>query len=503
MSIDLLYAGSDPERIATLVTTSAFNVCVVDSLDRARDRLAIAPFDVLVLDRADDEATTFLTTLSHTEPSLPVVIETDTHVDIPQSLYDETVTPGAVDELVAVVDSLLTDAPTEDDAEVGQRSVGDGGVTAGPITDQSYTDIVGDRTFAEAVVKGLPDILFLTDLGGNMLRWNDRLNAITGFTDEEIRAKSPSDFFEEVIDVRRKVAVMQGDTDIRFTADLKTASGDVIPYELTASLVGCGDAQFICGVARDITERREAERQLDAAVKELEQSNTELEQFAYVASHDMKEPLRMVSSYLELLERRYGDQLDEDAQEFIEFAVEGSERMREMINGLLAYSRVGRQMRDFERVDMNDILETAQSNLRIAIEESDAVVEADDLPTLRCDAGQLTQLFQNLVANAIKYTDDDTDPRISITVGRDEDEWVFAVADNGIGIPEDRQGSVFEIFSGEGAQKGTGSGIGLAICEKIVGHHGGRIWVDSAVGEGSTFSFTIPDDGERETATAE
>lgn len=490
VTVDLLYVGNRSETVSALVTTSELNVCTVATPDSALDRLAVAPFDVLVLDAAVDDAADLLSAVDARSPTLPVVVEADSPDSLPTRLYDDVVPPASVDELVAAVESLAADGSPEVAYDQGRVSLGDGGVSTSSVGERTFADIVGDGTFADAVVKGLPDVLFLTDLDGNLLRWNDRLNAVTGYTDEEIRATAPREFFEGEIDVRSKVVEMKDETDIRFTADLRTHDGTVVPYELTASLVGCGDAKFICGVGRDITERREAEERLDEAVEELEQSNTELEQFAYVASHDMKEPLRMVSSYLELLERRYGDQLDENAQEFIDFAVEGAERMREMINGLLAYSRVGRQTRSFDRVDVADILETAQSNLRIAIDESDAVVEADDLPTVRGDPGQLTQLFQNLIANAIKYTDEGP-PHVDVSVEKQGDCWQFAVSDNGVGIPAERQESIFEIFSGEGGQ--SGSGIGLAICEKIVDHHGGRIWVESTAGEGSTFYFTIPD----------
>lgn len=493
VTIDLLYVGDESETISGLVTSSGLSVCAVATCERALDRLAVAPFDVLVVSETVDDAATLLSTVDSHSPTLPVVVETASTPDLPTDLYDETALPTAVDELTTAVDTLVGGVSTSTCTAARRVSLGDGGVSASLAGERSFADIVEDGTFANAVVKGLPDVLFLADLDGNLLCWNDQLNAVTGYTDDEIREKVPSEFFENDIDVRTKVAEMRDDTDIRFTADLVTRDGTIIPYELTASLVGTADEQFICGVGRDITERRRAERQLDEAVEELEQSNTELEQFAYVASHDMKEPLRMVSSYLELLERRYGEDLDADAQEFIDFAVEGAERMREMINGLLAYSRVGRQTRDFEAVESRDIIETAKSNLRIAIEESDAVVETEELPTVYGDPGQLTQLFQNLIANAIKYTDDGR-PHVDISVTREDDSWLFAVSDDGIGISEDRQSSVFEIFSGEGGQ--SGSGIGLAICDKIVDHHGGRIWVESAVDEGSTFYFTIPDAAE-------
>jgi light-regulated signal transduction histidine kinase (bacteriophytochrome) len=203
----------------------------------------------------------------------------------------------------------------------------------------------------------------------------------------------------------------------------------------------------------------------------------------------MKEPLRMVASYLELLERRYADDLDDDAREFIGFAVEGADRMREMIDGLLEYSRIGRRSEPFEPVDLAEVLRTAQSNLALAIDESDARIRTDELPTVRGDAGQLVQLFQNLLENAIKYAGA-SPPEIRVDAVEREFEWRVSVEDRGIGIADDRIEEIFVLFSDDPER--PGNGIGLAICEKIVDAHGGRIWVESEPGVGSTFHFTLP-----------
>jgi signal transduction histidine kinase len=243
---------------------------------------------------------------------------------------------------------------------------------------------------------------------------------------------------------------------------------------------------------REVTERKRAEQELHLALTALERSNADLEQFAYVASHDLQEPLRMVASYVKLLERRYGDKLDADAREFMEYAVEGAERMRVMITDLLAYSRVGTQAAQPMLIDSGEALEAALENLKLAIEESGAIISHGDLPQVTGDLLQLTHLFQNLVGNAIKFCGEQP-PRISIEAREQDGEWVFSVIDNGIGIDPGYADRIFDIFQRlhtRGEYPGTG--IGLAICKKIVDRHGGRIWMESQPGEGCIFNFTIP-----------
>ncbi|MGE3269485.1 MAG: CHASE3 domain-containing protein [Chloroflexota bacterium] len=245
---------------------------------------------------------------------------------------------------------------------------------------------------------------------------------------------------------------------------------------------------------RDVTERRTAERALEDRARELSRSNADLEQFAYVASHDLQEPLRAVVSYLQLLERRYQGQLDERASRYIGHAVEGGHRMQKLINDLLTYSRVGRRGEDLAPVSFQSILDRALTSLQIAIEESEAVVSYDEpLPTITADATQMLQLIQNLLANAIKFRSEAA-PRIHISCERIDTAWRFSVRDNGIGIAPEYHDRVFVLFQRlHGREEYAGTGIGLAVCKKIVERHGGSLWVESTEGGGSTFRFTIPD----------
>jgi len=246
-------------------------------------------------------------------------------------------------------------------------------------------------------------------------------------------------------------------------------------------------------VFRDVTESHRVEEELAERREELERSNAELEQFAYVASHDLQEPLRMVASYTQLLARRYRGRLDDDADEFIGYAVDGATRMQALINDLLTYSRVQRRQLELTTVSSAAAVDAALSNLRGAIQDRDAVVQVDDeLPEVRGDLTQLTQLFQNLMGNALKFTNG-ARPEVHVGVRRRPEEWVFSVSDNGIGIDPQHTERIFEVFQRlHTREEYPGTGIGLAVCKKIVERIGGRIWVQSEPGSGATFSFAIP-----------
>ncbi len=225
--------------------------------------------------------------------------------------------------------------------------------------------------------------------------------------------------------------------------------------------------------------------------EELRRSNADLEQFAYVASHDLQEPLRMVSSYMQLLSRRYAEHLDEDAQDFIGFAVDGAQRMQMLIDDLLAYSRVGTKGAPLEPTDTEVALHRALSNLEVAVEEAGATVTSGSLPRVLGDTGQLVQLFQNLVGNGIKFSGEDR-PRVEVEATQIEDGWQFCVRDNGIGIEPQYRQRIFQLFQRlHTRDRYPGTGIGLALCKRIVERHGGTVWVESARDKGSAFYFTL------------
>ncbi len=253
-----------------------------------------------------------------------------------------------------------------------------------------------------------------------------------------------------------------------------------------------GQVEYFSTISRDITDRKRAEEELSRQAQELARSNADLEQFAYLASHDLQEPLRMVASYLQLLQKRYEGKLDADADEFIHYAVDGATRMSKLIHGLLEYSRVCTRDKPFEATDCDEVYDGAVSNLKTAMEESRADVTHDPLPTIVADPVQLVSLFQNLIANGIKFRGKDR-PKLHVSAHEDGGVWKFSVRDNGIGIKREYAKRIFVIFQRlHGREEYPGTGVGLAICKKIVERHGGKIWMESKPGEGSIFYFTLP-----------
>jgi PAS domain S-box-containing protein len=241
----------------------------------------------------------------------------------------------------------------------------------------------------------------------------------------------------------------------------------------------------------DVTKNKDAEIKMGELVKELARSNKDLEQFAYVTSHDLKEPLRMVSSFTQLLEKRYKGQLDKDADEFIKFIVDGAQRMQQLLDDLLEYARIT-EVKEYEMVSLNEVVEESINNLKVAIEESYAVITIDTLPSIVANRTLMVQLFQNLIANAIKFQSEKT-PKIHISSKKKNNKYYISVKDNGIGINPKYQKKIFKVFKRlHTMEEYDGTGIGLSITQKIVAHHNGNIWVKSEPGEGSTFSFSIP-----------
>ena len=320
-------------------------------------------------------------------------------------------------------------------------------------------------------------------------------------TPEQLYGKTPFDLFHPDYHplIRDRIADMNlGGIAPLIEEKIIRMDGEVRDVEVAATPFLDKAGWAIQVTLNDITERKKAELALAQKAEELARSNAELEQFAYVASHDLQEPLRSIAGFSQLLAKRYRGKLDQDADDFIEYIVEGAIRMQALIQGLLTYSRLGTRGGDFASIDSADSLRSALSNLQRVILKTEAVIAYDDLPTVHADGIQLTQLFQNLIGNAIKFQPPDRRPEIKISAEWVREEWRFAVKDNGIGIAPKHQERVFLIFQRLNARSEyPGTGIGLAICKRIVERHGGRIWVASQLGEGATFYFTMP--GERGT----
>ena len=351
-----------------------------------------------------------------------------------------------------------------------------------------------NKAITDSVIESLPGVFYQISTEGRFVRWNEEFERVTGYAPEEIAAMSPLDLFKGEDKERVGAAIAKvfeaGETEVG--ADFVSKSGKATPYWFTGTLKQLGGSPYLIGMGTDVSELSEIETELRRSTEGLERSNKELEQFAYVASHDLQEPLRMVSSYTQLLERRYKDQLDDTAREFIAYAVDGASRMQKLINDLLSFSRVQTKGGSFEPVDLNHTLGQARANLSAAIEENCALVINDELPTIVADPTQMLSVFQNLVGNAIKFHGEDP-PRVTITASETEREVEIRIKDNGIGIREEHQGRIFIIFQRLHNRKDyPGTGIGLALCKRIVERHGGQIRVESEEGLGSTFILTLP-----------
>lgn len=393
------------------------------------------------------------------------------------------------------------------------------------VTDRKYVEqsLRTSEARYRNIVEAVPVGIILTNEHGTITYYSAQAREMFGLEDDQVALGT---------DYRAWLASGQqcpdrrnsdGDPGVIPRTEVRLQRGDHSEYwaEVTSVLLDEGFA--LSGrrrgsiiVVQDVSDRKQANEALARYAAELERSNQELEQFAYVASHDLQEPLRMVASYVQLLAKDYGGKLDADADEYISFAVDGARRMQRLIDDLLAFSRVGTRGQQFQPVDCNQLLQDVLRGLKLAIEESGAVVTSGELPTIMADRGQIYQLLQNLIANAIKFRAD-APPRIHISAtwhtggdnggspvpspgsspGLNSDEhasWVFAVADNGIGIDPQYAERIFVIFQRlHSRAQYSGTGIGLAICKKIVERHGGRIWVESTLDHGATFYFRLPE----------
>jgi PAS domain S-box-containing protein len=323
---------------------------------------------------------------------------------------------------------------------------------------------------------------------------NRQLAYILGYEEDELIGRpSPGFVLAEDRDAVRENAVrmLKGGCSLGYEFRVVTKQAKIKWVMETVAPVFYKRKRATLGSLIDMTERKQIEERLKQITLEMQRSNTELEQFAYVISHDLQEPLRMVSSYTQLLAKRYSNKLDADADEFIAYAVDGARRMQTLLHDLLEYSRVGTRGKPFSLVNCEHIVEQAMANLKIAIEECGASVSYDVLPTIMADEGQMVRLFQNLIGNAIKFRREEA-PQVHISAQRRNNIVTFSVKDNGIGIDREHSQSIFEIFRRlHTIEEYPGTGMGLAICKKIVERHGGHISVQSQLEQGSTFYFSV------------
>jgi PAS domain S-box-containing protein len=351
------------------------------------------------------------------------------------------------------------------------------------------------------LLEAAPDAMVVVNQGGEIVLLNVQAEKRFGYHRDELVGQKvkniiPEGFAERLIADGLRTAedalAQQMGTGIELTGRRK--NGSDFPLEIMLSPLESAEGTLVTAAIRDITERKKSEGHLLKTVRELKRSNDELQQFAYVASHDLQEPLRMVASYTQLLAKRYKGRLDSDADEFIAYAVDGSNRMQDLIQDLLAYSRAGTNGKVLHKISSETALNKALTNLRTTIGESGAVVTHDPLPVITTDDTQLAQVFQNLVGNAIKYRSAEV-PHVHVSAAKNGgNEWIFSVRDNGLGIDPQYFDRIFILFQRlHGRTEFKGTGIGLAICKKMLERMGGRIWVESQPEKGSTFHFALPE----------
>ncbi|GEM_PF-1345692 len=377
------------------------------------------------------------------------------------------------------------------------------------ISQQRAQEIQLQGEWRDTILAGIGDAVIAADMHGNISFMNQVAEALTGWPTAEAVGKPLTEVYNvtreadntDLAEMRR-----QGAQDVSLTPivakRLVAREGGEIAIDDNIALIKDGQGRAVGSVVvcRDMTQQRQLEQErlrwIEAQARYaimLRRSNDNLQQFAYVASHDLQEPLRMVTSYLQLIEQRYATALDDSGREFITFAVDGASRMKELISGLLAYARLDTQEQEIATfVSFNDIVDQVLKSLKFTISDAGASVTKDDLPEIQADSLQIMQLFQNLIGNALKFH---TDKPLHIHIGAEKkgDEWLFSIKDDGIGIAPEYQERIFGLFQRlHRRSEYSGTGIGLAICKKVVERHNGRIWVESELGKGAAFCFTLP-----------
>jgi PAS domain S-box-containing protein len=371
--------------------------------------------------------------------------------------------------------------------------------TAMDITQRKQWELALRRSQAtlKAIIDNTPAVIYMKDRKSRLILANQGLEKLLGAREEELLGKSDYDFWaKEYADKLREndLKVFESGQSLK-TEEIIPAEGvqrTYIVHKFPLYIEG-HDESIVCGISMDITEQKESENALRTLSAELQRSNRELEQFASVASHDLKEPIRMVNSYLQLLSKKVWGQLDETSRGYLTFALDSSKRMCDLVDSLLKYAKLGSKRLDLEAIEVNSLLRDVIENLGSMIRDAKAEIQFQGLPTIRADRIQLAQLFQNLISNGLKFSRKDQAPRVRITSQEAKDGWTFAVEDNGIGIEPEYRGEIFDIFRRLHPQSDyPGEGIGLATCKRIAERHGGRIWVEASSLGGASFSFRLP-----------
>ena len=339
-------------------------------------------------------------------------------------------------------------------------------------------------------------ILILDADTGQIVEVNPFLITMLGFSRDQFLGKKLWEIglFKDIVANKENFEELQRKEYVRYEdMPIETADGQRIAVEFLSNVYTVNNKKVIQCNIRDITVRKKLEEDLKIKAAELVRSNIELQQFAYVASHDLQEPLRAISGFTELLVKRYHGKIDEKADKYLDFITEGTLRMQQMIQDLLTYSRVQTQEHKYVLTNSNISLDLALSDLQVATKEHHAVITNDPLPSIYADQEQITKMFQNLIGNAIKFHKPGVAPHIHLAAKQDEKSWIFSVSDNGIGIDPQYSDRIFKIFQRlHTRDEYPGTGIGLAICKRITEQHGGTIWIESVPGSGSTLYFTIP-----------
>ncbi len=344
----------------------------------------------------------------------------------------------------------------------------------------------------KALMLATSEGVHVLDAKGRLVEANAVFRDMLGYTQAESGSLEVTDWAIQFtsVQVLQKIAQLM-ETNGEFETVFRCKDGTLLDAHIVATSIVLGGQPYLYASARDVTQARALKRTLAERTIDLERSNEDLQRFAYVASHDLQEPLRMVASFTALLQKRYKGRLDSDADEYIEFAVDGARRMQVLIDELLDYARVGTRQVPLAETDLTVVLERVLRTMAPSIAECGATVSVDDMPTILCDASQVGRVFQNLIANALKFCADEP-PEVSVGVQTVAGERIFSITDNGPGIEPQHFERIFAIFERLGSPGDvTGTGMGLAMCKRIVERHRGRIWVESQPGEGSTFLFTL------------